>query len=84
MSEFTLAKPSKGKYKEKDSSFHAFSEPAASVDHIKSILLILKEKYPDASHIYYAYRLKKIIIWMNLLVMLVNLMGVPGYPPLTC
>ena len=59
MSEFTLAKPSTGKYKEKGSSFHAVSEPASSVDHIKSILLILKEKYPDASHICYAYRIKK-------------------------
>ena len=59
MPEFTLAKPSTGKYKEKDSSFHAFSEPASSVDHIKSILLILKEKNPDASHICYAYRIKK-------------------------
>jgi len=57
--EFTLAKPTTGKYKEKGSSFHAFSEPASSFDHMKSILLILKEKYPDASHICYAYRIKK-------------------------
>ena len=59
MSEFILAKPTTGEYKEKGSSFHAVSEPASSADHVKSILLTLKEQFPDASHICYAYRIKK-------------------------
>jgi len=57
--EFILAKPTTGEYKEKGSSFHAVSEPASSADHVKSILLTLKEQFPDASHICYAYRIKK-------------------------
>ena len=59
MPEFILAKPTKGEYKEKGSSFHAVSEPASSADHVKSILLTLKEQFPDASHICYAYRIIK-------------------------
>lgn len=59
MQEFILAKPTIGKYKEKGSSFHAVSEPVSSVNHVKSILLTLKEQFPDASHICYAYRIKK-------------------------
>ena len=59
MPEFILAKPTTGEYKEKGSSFHAVSEPASSADHVKSILLTLKEQFPDASHICYAYRIKK-------------------------
>ena len=59
MPEFILAKPTKGEYKEKGSSFHAVSKPASSADHVKSILLTLKEQFPDASHICYAYRIKK-------------------------
>ena len=49
MPEFTLAKPNTGEYKEKGSSFHAISQPATSIDHIKSLLLIFKEQFPDAS-----------------------------------
>ena len=59
MPEFILAKPTTGEYKEKGSSFHAVSESASSADHVKSILLTLKEQFPDASHICYAYRIKK-------------------------
>ena len=59
MQELILVKPTIGKYKEKGSSFHAVSEPASSADHVKSILLTLKEQFPDASHICYAYRIKK-------------------------
>ena len=59
MPEFTLEKINTGEYKEKGSSFHAVSEPASSADHVKSILLTLKEQFPDASHICYAYRIKK-------------------------
>ena len=59
MPEFILAKPTIGEYKEKGSSFHAVSKPASSVNHVKSILLTLKEQFPDASHICYAYRIKQ-------------------------
>ena len=59
MPEFILSKPTIGEYKEKGSSFHAVLEPASSADHVKSILITLKEKFPDASHICYAYRIKK-------------------------
>ena len=59
MSEFILEKPTTGEYKEKGSSFHALSEPASSADHVKSILLTYKEQFSDASHICYAYRIKK-------------------------
>ena len=59
MPEFILAKPTTGEYKEKGSSFHAVSEPASSADHVKSILLTLKEQFSDASHICYAYRIKQ-------------------------
>ena len=59
MPEFILAKPTTGEYKEKGSSFHAVLEPASSADHVKSILLTLKEQFPDSSHICYAYRIKK-------------------------
>jgi len=57
--EFTLVKPSIGEYKEKGSSFHAIFELALSVDNVKSILITLKKQFPDASHISYAYRIKK-------------------------
>ena len=59
MPEFILEKRTTGGYKEKGSSFHAVSEHASSADHVKSILLTLKEQFPDASHICYAYRIKK-------------------------
>ena len=42
MLEFTFEIPSKGEYKENGSCFHAILEPAPSIDHVKSILLILK------------------------------------------
>ena len=59
MPEFALAKPKTGEYKKKGSSFHAISQPATSIDYIKSILLTFKEQFPDSSHICYAYRMKK-------------------------
>ena len=49
MPEFILVKPTTGEYKEKGSSFHAVSEPASSTNHVKSILLTLKEQFPDAA-----------------------------------
>ena len=59
MPEFSLIIPTTGEYKEKGSNFHAVVEPASSTDHVKSILLTLKEQFPGASHICYAYRIKK-------------------------
>ena len=59
MPEFTLAKTSIGEYKEKGSSFHAVSELVSSAEHIRSKLLKIKKQFPDASHISYAYRIKK-------------------------
>lgn len=59
MLEFILAKPNAGDYQEKGSNFHAISQPATSIDHVKSILSIFKQQFPDASHICYAYRIIK-------------------------
>ena len=59
MSEFKLAKPTTGEYKEKGSNFHSVSKPALSVNNVKSILISLKEQFPDASHICYGYRVKE-------------------------
>lgn len=44
-------------YKQLNSKFHSFLYKATSINQIKSYLNNLKEKYPDASHICYAYRL---------------------------
>ena len=59
MTEFTLVKQNTGGYKEKSSNFHAISQSVFSIDHVKSAILILNEQFPDASHICYAYRIKK-------------------------
>ena len=59
MTEFTLTNPSIGEYKVQGSSFHAVSEMVSSANHIKSQLLKLKKQFPDASHISYAFRIKK-------------------------
>ena len=57
MPEYTFIKKSIGDYKEKSSTFHALAQPASSVIDVKSQLLNIKEEYPDASHICYAYRI---------------------------
>ena len=50
---------STGDYKERGSSFYAVAQPASDIKDVKSSLLIMKEECPDASHICYAYRIKK-------------------------
>jgi len=55
---YTLSKSSTGDYKERGSSFHAVAQPASDINDIKSSLFIMKEEFPDASHICYAYRIK--------------------------
>lgn len=47
----------KGEYREKSSTFTSFSFGINSYNEVKSKLKELKEKYLDASHICYAYRL---------------------------
>ena len=59
MPEYTLFKSSTGDYKERGSSFHAAAQTASDINDVKSLLLIMKEECPDASHICYAYRIKK-------------------------
>ena len=57
MPEYTFIKKSIGDYKEKSSIFHALAQSTSSVIDVKSQLLNIKEEYPDASHICYAYRI---------------------------
>ena len=59
MPEYTLFKSYTGDYKERGSSFYAVAQPASDINDVKSSLLIMKEECPDASHICYAYRIKK-------------------------
>ena len=52
--------PSKSKnstYKQSNSKFYGFLYKVSSIDDVKFYLKDLKEKFPDASHICYAYRL---------------------------
>ena len=46
-----------GKYKQSNSKFHTITYSVISSNDVKDNLNILKKKYPDASHICYAYRL---------------------------
>ena len=58
MPEFTLSSISEGKYNEKGSTFSAIAIPVSSSAVIKNKLSELKEQFPDASHVCYAYRIK--------------------------
>ena len=58
MQEYTISNSSTAVYKEKGSSFLAIVQPVSIVNDIKSKLINLKEEYPDANHICYAYRIK--------------------------
>jgi len=49
---------SKGKYKEKGSSFYAMAQAAYDINDVKSKLVNIKEEYQDTNHICYAYRIK--------------------------
>jgi len=53
----TLAKPSEGSYKEKSSKFLGFAYPVKDEQEVKTRLEQLKNKYHDARHHCYAYRL---------------------------
>lgn len=53
----TLASPSQAIYKVKASKFLAFAWPIESENEIKSLLHSLKQKYPDANHHCFAWRL---------------------------
>ena len=57
--EYTLSKLSLGNYKEKGSSFYAIAQSVSDINDLKIKLVNVKEKYPDASHICYAYRIMK-------------------------
>ena len=50
-------KTGQGAYKEKSSTFTSYSFSVVNLDEVKFHLMELKEKYPDANHICYAYRL---------------------------
>lgn len=53
----TLQSYSQGQYKEKASKFIGLATPCCQEEEAKSILLEWKNKYPQASHLCYAYRL---------------------------
>lgn len=53
----TIEGPAEGLYKEKGSRFIAFAYPVEEEEQIKSILAGLKDKYYDARHHCYAWRL---------------------------
>jgi uncharacterized YigZ family protein len=53
----TIAGPSTGIYKEKNSKFLGFAYPVENETEIKEILIKLKKEYFDARHYCYAYRL---------------------------
>ena len=59
MTEYSLWSASVGSYSEKGSRFIARSFTVRSANEIKSVLSRLKEEFQDASHICYAYRIKK-------------------------
>ena len=58
MLNYTLSKLSIGSYKDKGSNFLAVAKPISDFDDVKSKLINIKDRYPDASHICYAYRIK--------------------------
>jgi uncharacterized YigZ family protein len=53
----TISAPSSGTFKDKGSKFLAFAHPVKSEQEIKEIVSNLKDKYFDARHHCYAYRL---------------------------
>ena len=58
MSEYTFFRSSTGDYKEKGSKFLAVAHLTCGVKDVKTKLFTIKEEYPDASNICYAYRIK--------------------------
>ena len=59
MQEFTLSSKSEGKYHEKGSIFSALAIPISDFTEIKVNLHQLKEKFPNANHICYGYRINR-------------------------
>lgn len=55
----TIAEPSEGIYKEKGSKFLAFAFPVENETEIKEKLQALRNRFHDARHVCYAYRLGK-------------------------
>ena len=53
----TPAQNQNSTYKQSNSKFYGFLYKASSLDDVKLYLKDLKDKFPDASHICYAYRL---------------------------
>lgn len=53
----TIARPAQGSYSISSSKFYSFTFHVNSFDAIRKQCKLLKEKYSDASHICYAYRL---------------------------
>ena len=58
MDEFIITQSSSSTYSIKGSKFFSIIEFSSSVDYIKSRLYEIKQMFPDASHICYAYRIK--------------------------
>ena len=55
---YTFPKISLGEFKEKSSIFYSVAQTVSSINDLKSKLSNVKGKYPDASHVCYAYRIK--------------------------
>ena len=53
----TIAVPAEGLYKEKGSKFISFAYPVQTEEQIKGIVAELKDKFYDARHHCYAWRL---------------------------
>ena len=58
MLKYTFSKVSLGEFKEKSSIFYSVAQTVSSINDLKSKLSNVKGKYPDASHVCYAYRIK--------------------------
>lgn len=56
---FTLTQPSEGFFRDRGSKFYAFAIPAHSLSEVETHLRVLRQKYHDARHHCYAYRLGK-------------------------
>jgi uncharacterized YigZ family protein len=54
---FTIAQTSLAEFKDRGSKFIAFVYPVATVEEVKSHLLLLKKEHPKAIHHCYAYRI---------------------------
>ncbi len=53
----TIVKPTEGTYSEKRSKFTSFAYPVESEEQVKELLEEIRNKYYDARHVCYAYRI---------------------------